>query len=80
MKKWLLLAGLAAAAAYAAKKLLSVQTGDGAGAVTDVIFDEGDQGPQAPVETAEPPLTEAAPAPQIMEDMPGDIPETDENS
>ena len=60
MKKWLLLAGLAAAAALVTKKLLSMQDQDSPTAVTDVIFDESEEA-VAPVETAAPPLDAAEP-------------------
>ncbi len=80
MKKWLLLAGLAAAAAYAAKKLLSAQAGDCADTVTDVILDEVDEGFQAPVETAEPPLDDAVSPPEMADSTPDKLPLEDENS
>lgn len=79
MKKWLLLAGLAAAAAFAAKKMLSAQAADSTNAVTDVIFDDVDAPPEAPVETAAPPLDCDAPPLETLEDAPGQLPLEDEN-
>ena len=79
MKKWLLLAGLAAAAAYAAQKLLSAQACDSAVTVTKEIFDDVDAVSEAPVETAAPPLDCDAP-PVEMADAPGVLPSEDENA
>lgn len=73
MKKWLLLAGLAAAAALAANKLLSMQEKDGAASVTNVILDEPDD-PAGPVETTAPAPTSAAPPANLVEPSP-DAPE-----
>ncbi len=70
MKKWLLLAGLAAGAALAAKKLLSVQEKDGAASVSNVILDEPDDPAGAPVETMAPPPASAAPPANLVEPSP----------
>ena len=77
MKKWLLLAGLAAAAALVTKKLLSMQDQDSPAAVTDVIFDEPQEA-AAPVETAAPPLETAAPPAASAAEPPVVLPDIEE--
>lgn len=70
MKKWLVLAAVAAAAVLVAKKLMPMQQNNDADIVTDVIYDDD---AEAPVETSEPLPTPTAPMPGTNEEV---VPET----
>ena len=76
MKKWLVLAAVAAAAVLVAQKLMPMQKKNDADIVTDVIYDDD----EAPVETSEPSPIVPAPAPETIEDVPPETLIDTENS
>lgn len=75
MKKWLVLAAVAAAAVLVAQKLMPMQKKNDADIVTDVIYDD-----EAPVETSEPSPIVPAPVPETIEDVPPETLIDTENS
>lgn len=77
MKKWLVLAAVAAAAVLVAQKLMPMQKKNDADIVTDVIYDDDDE---APVETSEPSPIVPAPVPETIEDVPPETLIDTENS
>ncbi|MDF3004989.1 MAG: hypothetical protein K0S22_1461 [Oscillospiraceae bacterium] len=76
MKKWLVLAAVAAAAVLVAQKLMPMQKKNDADIVTDVIYDDD----EAPVETSEPLPIVPAPVPETIEDVPPETLIDTENS
>lgn len=78
MKKWLVLAAVAAAAVLVAQKLMPMQKKNDADIVTDVIYDDDDD--EAPVETSEPSPIVPAPVPETIEDVPPETLIDTENS
>ncbi len=76
MKKWLVLAAVAAAAVLVAQKLMPMQKKNDTDIVTDVIYDDD----EAPVETSEPSPIVPAPVPETIEDVPPETLIDTENS